>query len=46
MFLHVRAQYFNCNCHVSENVVKTACGQEEAVQLGDASRGFGRHANG
>ena len=26
-------------------LLKCSCGQEEAVQLGDVSRGFGRHAN-
>ena len=26
-------------------LLKCACGQEEVVQLGDVSRGFGRHAD-
>ena len=26
--------------------LKCACGQEEVVQLGNVSRGFGRHADG
>ena len=26
--------------------LKVACGQEEVVQLGDLSRGFGHHADG
>ena len=27
-------------------LLKCACGREEAVQLGDVSRGFGRHCDG
>ena len=48
MYLHVCARYFSCYCHVSEVkiLLKCACCQEEAVQLGDVSRGFDRHSDG
>ena len=48
MYLHVRAQYFSCYCHVGKVkiLLKCTCDQEELVQLDDVSRGFGCHANG
>ena len=48
MYLHVCARYFSCYYHVSEVkiLLKCACGREEAVKLGDVSRGFGRHCDG
>ena len=32
-------------CHVSEDIIKSACGKEKAMQLGNASRKIGRHAD-
>ena len=41
-YLHVCARY----CHVSENIVKmTMRLRKDIVQLGNVSRGFGRHAD-
>ena len=42
-YLHVCAWY----CHVSENIVKMRMrSRRDIVQLGNVSRGFGRHADG
>ena len=47
-YLHDRAQYFSCFCHVSEvkKILKSTCGREEVKQLGNVSIGFGCHAVG
>ena len=34
------------SCEPTKILLKCACGQENVVQLGDMSRGFGRHADG